>query len=247
MNRFEELNLMKEILNGFKLVEDKEIRNINPNCFFYGTSYEDIQNDLLQGIKCSYDLTGKRIKSASGPYYIPVCKNIKNYDSSDLSAFNMKATSNISLILDEKLPATKTINTNNNELMYTISKLFKDTTLPIRFSMYKDEYQVLNNIDKKYFCGILFCIIRDIENEIKKASTIPYVNSSNSSSLSNIIYTINFLKDLIVFLNSNNIDLPLYDFSYNREINKRKVMALEIPTINKKRQVSYSPNYSTYI
>lgn len=253
MGNLENLELIREILEKVKNVEDKEISDINPNWYYYATSYNSVRDILQNGIKCSYDLTGKKIKSASGPYYVSVCKNLQKYKDSDLSAYDMKATpgASFTFILDESLPAIKAINMHNNELVHLVSTLFMNTSMPIRFSNYKDEYQVLKNIEPKYFVGILICIAKEIENEIKRINRSAYseqADKANSfNSLSNIVYTINFLKDLIVFLDNKNIDLPLYDFSYNKEINKRKIMVLEMPVLDKKKQAPYLPNYNEYI
>lgn len=245
MDILDNLELMKKILEKVKNTEDKEISNLNPNWYYHATSYDSVKDILLNGIKCSYDLTGKKIQSASGPYYISVCKNLQKYKDTDLSAYNMRATpgASFAFILDESLPTIKTIDMHNNELMHAVAKLFMNTSTPIRFSDYKDEYQVLKSIEPKYFVGILLCIVKEIENEIRNTRKMIYsaeANRINSfSSLSNIIYTINFLKGLIVFLDHNNLDLPLYDFSYNKEINKRKIMSLEMPRIDTRKMMVF--------
>lgn len=215
------LDLAKELLQVVDYIEDRDI-DINPNWFYHTNMHfdnENFQNMLLYGIKSPIYLnkTGFR----NGLWYISISKNLKAYSNTEDSAYNYFVKRGVTFILDETLPIIKTKRPNFlNEL---IGRLFWNTKVPYRVGNYIDEYQVLKKIDPKYYVGLEYYIRHQIAERIENYNKITY-----SESPLDLFST---LKQLCLILDKLEIDLPLYDFSSLKEINKEKVKSLDYNNI----------------
>lgn len=137
------LETLEEILkNGYILSREKaHIKSDNPT--FNGEKWISI---------CKY----------YDPYYDP-----DNYDYTYLPfcAFQFLVVNGISIVLDDKIKATKTIFMSYDELYPGVIK----EENPIRYSDCIDEYQVRDSISKDHFLAIMYPYLIIYEKDKDKA------------------------------------------------------------------------------
>ena len=97
-------------------------------------------------------------------------------------------------------PDIRAIKTHKNG----IANLFADTIVPVRSSVYDDEFQVFLKIAPSYIKGIRLSELKDKDDLVN-------------------------LKNKLLILKKYNIDIPVYDFSLEesgiiRKINKTKIL-----------------------
>ena len=157
------------------------------------------KNILLNGIVCDYLKNEKPMLKYNGQFYISVSKNFRLDDNIN-SAYNYYIKMFPMFILSDKLHV---VNTKKEDLL---NKLCINTPFPFRTSPYIDEYQVFLRVKKEYILGIEYMV----KNLIK-------LNTPG---------VIENLKELVKLLETLNLDMPIIDYSENKEINKEKVLKL---------------------
>ena len=206
-----------EVLSIINYIEDRNGR-INYDWFYHGTNYNIhvIKDILVNGIKCQKDLQIDA-RGSNGKYYISVSKNLGEYADRKLSAYYGYLGS-VMFVLDESLPAHKAkLDKGINKI---IAILLKNTPVAYRVSGFVDEYQVFRKINPSYIKGLGFSIRGMMEERINKQK-IAIFGDSSTDLLKQLIELTTALDDL-------NLDLPIYDLSSNKEINKKKVKQIVI-------------------
>lgn len=186
-------------------IEDKTIK-INNDWFFHATKNDikTIEQILNEGIKCAYLRNEKSNKGYNGKYYVSVSKKTSNPQS----VYNLFEHLPI-FVLD----GINSIKANNKNRIF---KPFTETIIPLRTSIKADEYHVFLKIESSKIVALGYSLYHMLFDGYKFD-----------------VYQLQFLKELIIILEKLNKDLPIYDFSSNREINKNKVKLLNIDEIYK--------------
>ena len=187
-----------ELKNFLQFIEDKDIQN-NPNWFFHATrnDIDVIKMILNDGIKCSH-LLGRIGNHFNGKYYISLYK----YDNNpDLSNFLIDSPK---IIIDGISPYYA------DRKKFKIRKYFINTRLPLRTSEWDGEYQQYMRIDPSHFVGLEYSLSYLLSNQ-------EYISDKQ----------ITFLKELVLYLEMQGINLPVFDLYSNKEINKEKVLYLK--------------------
>lgn len=187
-----------EILN---FIEDKDIK-INDNWYFHATSddIETIKNILTEGIKSAY-LIGQKGNNFNGKYYISLYKN-----TSDSERLNKWLKESPKLIIQGISPYYA------DSSKHKLRQFFINTRIPLRTSEWNGEYQQYLKIEPSNIVALEY--------------SLTYILSSSKDS--NIKQKIEFLKSIILCMEQINKNLPIYDLSANREINKQKTLSLHL-------------------
>ena len=190
---------LNEIIN---YIEDKEI-DIKDNWFLHGTSnnIEIVEKILKEGIKCTYLRKEKGDQGHNGKYYISVSKFSTDEDSA-YKLFEHCPT----FVLDKISP----IHAKTDKERYYYASNFMNTIIPFRCSAYEDEYHSFLKINPSKIVALAYSLnlqLSDYKLNIKR---------------------LEFLKEMILCIDKMNLDLPIYDFSSKKEVNKEKVRSLKL-------------------
>ena len=196
----------EKVLNMVKELEDKDIKYINKQWFYQASkyNYEKYKSILSDGILCNYLLMNKSYKY-NGPYYISIIRDLGS--EFKYSSYLQYLESVPMLILNENIDALPTLKET------ILGKLLINTKSTHRISEFDDEYQVPFKIETKDIIGIEFYFEKILKNSMQNDKVItPFFE----------------LKSLVNLMNELNIDLPIFDYSTYKEINKDKVLKLQI-------------------
>lgn len=182
----------------FKIINDIEDKKcyINGNWYYHIFEYNKTEsyNIFKQGIKSNFLLKKKSNGGYNGIYYISLSKRTNEDKQIYKLIENMPM-----FIIDENI---KTIHAKSSNKFGS----FINSPLPLRTSQYNDEYQVFLKINPNRIKGINFKL---------------YKNPNTINQLKNDLI---ILKKIVLYLKENNINMPIYDNSTKREINKEKVL-----------------------
>ena len=188
-----------DINDMIKYIEDKRVL-VKKSWYIHATrNFDSAKNIFENGIKCASLLGKNQNGGFNGSYYISVYKASK-FNDSEYDFFSR----NPIFVLDDikVLPTFKPF--------YLSSYLF-DSKVPVRVSDYKYEYQVYLEIPKEKIVGFEYSLAYMLH---------PYYKSS--------IYRLKYLKELVLYLDSIGVDIPIYDFSGGKEVNKSKLLSLKL-------------------
>ena len=198
MNHLKEIVIMqnKEVLS---FIEDKDIE-VQDDWYIHATQYdiETVKKILNYGIKCAH-LMGRNGNHFNGKYYISLYKPDNDND------FGKYFRSYPKFIISGITPHYA----DRSKMHFR--KKFVDTKLPLRTSEWDGEYQEFLKIDPSNFVAFEY-------------SLFYLLNSTKEQTLSQAY--LHFLRDTILYLEKEKIDLPIYDLSSNKEINKEKTLSL---------------------
>lgn len=188
----------KEILN---FIEDKNITQ-DENWYFHATKndLETIKKILNEGIKSAY-LLNKKGNHFNGKYYISLYKN--NNTSRGL---NLKFIESPKFIISDIYPYYA------DRKKYNFRQLFINTRIPLRTSEWDGEFQQYLNIEQDKIIALEY--------------SLSYIlsNSENSDIKEKLL----FLKEIILYMEQINKNIPIYDLTLNCEINKQKILNLNL-------------------
>lgn len=181
-------------------IEDKTIQ-INDDWFFHATdrNINTIEQILNEGIISAYLRKEKSKQGYNGKYYVSVSKKTDNPQS----VYNL--FEHLPLLVLSDINPIKADNKNK------VFKLFTETFLPFRTSSKADEYHAFLKIEPTNIIALGYSLYHMMSDGYKFD-----------------ICKFKFLKELILILEKLDKDLPIYDLSSNREINKNKVKSLEL-------------------
>ena len=97
----------------------------------------------------------------------------------------------------------------------TIFNPFTETILPLRTSSKNDEYHSFLKIDPSKIIAMGYSLYHMLEPGYKFS-----------------VYRISLLKDIILLLDRLDKNIPIYDLTSEREINKQKVRTLTIEELS---------------
>ncbi len=202
----------EDVLQIVEDIEDKKIE-VDSKWFYYAHEFDEneYKNILSKGIKADYKKKDIFYHN-EGKYYINVSRNYSEYSFCD-SAYLQNINYSPLIIIDKNIKVHKANETNLLNLILT------NTKIPYRSSFYKDEFQVYKQIDRSSIIGIEFLVKSIIERRIESKRVI------YEKSMTDILMD---LKNIVLLLEELNINLPIYDYTENREINKDKVLRLKI-------------------
>lgn len=189
-----------------EFTEDKDFE-INNNWYLHATSDDSstINKILDEGIKSAH-LRDAKPNHFNGKYYISLYK----YNPMD-NGLNMWLVNHPKFVVDDINP----LYADRSKLKFR--RMFINTRIPLRTSEWDGEYQQYLMIEPSKFVSIgydLANIFKDIEDT--KDNLIRFKNK------------LQLLKDVILYMEEINKQLPIYDFSTKKEINKEKVLSLHI-------------------
>jgi len=187
-----------EILN---FIEDKDILE-NDEWYFHATRSDiyTIQKILEEGIKSAY-LRNKKGNHFNGKYYISLYKNTEDAESLKIWLRNRPK-----FIIQDISP----FHADRNKFKFR--KMFINTRIPLRTSEWDGEFHHYLEIDPSKIVALEYSLSHILFN----------------SHESNIKDKLEFLKNMILCLEKTKRDLPIYDLSSNREINKEKILSLNL-------------------
>lgn len=189
-------------------IEDKDFE-INNSWYFHATSNdaEVVKKILEEGIKSAY-LRNTKPNHFNGKYYISLYK----YNTLD-NGLNQWLDKYPKFVIDNIEP----LYANRKKL--NLRRMFINTKVPLRTSEWDGEYQQYLSIDTSKFVALgydlsyifkdMYCSDKNIKEEWQKE-------------------TLQLLRNIIFYMNQTDNQLPIYDFSTKREINKEKVLSLHI-------------------
>lgn len=154
---------------------------------------QQIRQILTEGLKCSHLRGSTTIGGYNGQYYISISEG----SSSSSSAY--KAFENNLILVLENVDAIPTIFPTSE------TKRLANTTSILRGSIFEDEYQVFLNIGPNKIAALaynLYSLVEkgyDLEDELL------------------------FLQKIIDILDQLGSDIPIYDLSGNKKINKQMI------------------------
>lgn len=188
----------KELL-GF--IEDKEVVE-NDNWYFHATKadIDIIQSVLEEGIKSAY-LRNRRGNHFNGQYYISLYKNID--EAEGLKQCFIKCPKFI-------VQGISPFYADRNKFRFR--KMFINTRVPLRTSEWDGEFHQYLQIESSKIVALEY--------------SLSHMLSDSDEFV--IKEKLNFLRDMALFLQQSDRDLPIYDMSSNREINKEKVLTLNL-------------------
>lgn len=187
-------------------VEDK-IAEISDEYFFHAT-HDDIhtvEQILNEGIKCAYLREEQSNQGYNGKYYVSVSKKTDNPECV------YKLYEHLPIFVLGDIDPIKADKKNK------IFTPFKETALPFRTSNKSDEYHVLHQIEPSKIIALGYSLYHMLSDGYKFD-----------------IYKLQFVKELILLLEKTNMNLPIYDLTSSREINKDKVKSLKLEEISKR-------------
>lgn len=158
-----------------------------PDWFYHAFSYkENVFSDITtQGIKCHRLIPQKSRPSKTG-------FNGRHYIS--LSKAEMVGWNYSSYLNYEDYPAFIIKNVQVQKCSYAFeTSLVDKTRWPFRHSSYRDEYQAYRFIGKEHIIGL-------------RASILEWYRR-------NLLLYLMQLKEMILFMQSHNITLPIYDYT----------------------------------
>lgn len=184
--------------NFFDYIEDEKIE-INDNWFFHATDGDINTMELIlkNGVISTWLRHKKSNQGYNGKYYVSVSKKTNNSQSV------YKLFEHLPMFV---LDGIHPIYANKNNKGFG---LFTETIIPLRTSSKSDEYHALFRIKSSKIIAIGYNLYTMLSND----------------HLLNLYYLQN-LKELILLLGRLNNNLPIYDFSLNRVINKDRVKML---------------------
>lgn len=188
----------KEILN---FIEDKGI-TIGDNWYFHATSNDIgiVKKILEKGIK-SGCLRDKKGNHFNGKYYISLYQDIEIAESLKLWLIKQPK-----FIVHDISPFYADRN------KFDFRKFFINTRIPLRTSEWDGEFHQYLQIEPVKIIALeysLFYILSDCDEAVMKEN-------------------LKFIRDIVLCLQQLNRDLPIYDTSSYREINKNKVLSLNL-------------------
>lgn len=183
-------------------IEDKKI-NIQKDWYLHATKKDVkiIEKILTEGIKSAY-LRGLKGNHFNGKYYISLYK-----ESGNISVLFKFLEERPKFVIHNISPFY------SNRKKYKLRRIFINTIIPLRTSEWDGEYQKFLRIDASNIIAMEYSLASLLNNP--------------SLSKDEIKSYLNFLKEIILCLQNLQLDLPIYDFWSNREINKEKVLTLK--------------------
>jgi len=184
-----------------EFIEDKNFQT-DENWYLHATStnFENIKKILDEGIKSGY-LRNSNGNHFNGKFYISLYKN--NNENINLCSW---LSDYPKIIINDITPFYA------DRKKYKLRRIFINTRIPLRTSEWDGEYQQYLKIDPSKFVALEYSLSKLL------------LNSNDSNAKQKLI----FLQDMIIYMEQSNKDLPIYDFSTNREINKEKVLSLHL-------------------
>ncbi len=196
----------------YKIILDIEDNstNIDYECFYSAFKYDRDKfiSILNKGVlsKKLYGCNTNNNFGFCGPHFISLFKLEKEYyDSYEYASHRYKYYPQF--MIDKRVKAYKTKYVDNGR---DSRIMLRNTIIPLRCSNYYDEWQVKSKIDKEYIIGIMFRIKEIVERE----------------NMEEVKTSLLELYDIIKILNEMNKDLPIYDYSSLKIVNKSKVLKL---------------------
>lgn len=188
--------------NFLTYIEDEDIQ-ICGEWFFHATlaDVEIVKKILKEGIRAGY-LIGTNGNHFNGKYYISLFKQID-----EEQRLFWRFSENPKFIIHGIHPYYA------DRSKLGIRKLFIQTRIPLRTSEWDGEYQQYLEIQPNNFVGMEYSF-----------SYLLY----NLENVDKIKKSLNFLKAMIACMEEINIDLPIYDLSSKRRVNKEKVLSLHL-------------------
>lgn len=188
----------KKILD---FIEDKDII-VDDNWYFHATKQDIsvIKKILENGIRSAY-LRNKKGNHFNGQYYISLYKNIKEAENLKLwlSKYPKFIIKNISPLYADR---------QKNKFR----KIFINTRIPLRTSEWDGEFHQYLEIKPPKIIAIEYSLSQIISGQDEI----------------NIKEKLEFLKNMVLCIEQINRDLPIYDLSTAREINKKKILSLNL-------------------
>ena len=179
------INIDKYITGEYKLDE---------NYYYHAFEKNSMIPILKDGIKCTFLQSKKNNGGYNGAFYVSICKKTDFIKS----AYKLYSDDKYDMFILS--PSIRAIKTHKNGIV----DLFADTIVPVRSSVYDDEFQVFLKIAPSYIKGIRLSELQDKDDLVN-------------------------LKNKLLILKKYNIDIPVYDFSLEesgiiRKINKTKIL-----------------------
>lgn len=200
-------------MNDFELseIEKIETKGIvkNINWYYHGFEFSKIALITEKGILAKKYQNPSWKGGNNGPHYISVAKDI---DITHIdSALSDQMNEGPLIIIDENIDAIKC-------KKIRLYRRFKNSSLPLRYSCYIDEYQVFEKVLPDKFVGV-------------ECSLYNWVRMDNIRMLKGF-------RIMIEIMQSLNIQLPIYDFSRQEdnivhELNKDEFLELSKHLINR--------------
>ena len=187
-------------------IEDKTIK-IENEWFFHATDGDivTIEKILTEGIKCAALRKEKSQHGYNGKYYVSVSKKT-NDPQSIYNLFNHLPI----FVLND-------INPIKADSKNRIFDPFTETIFPLRTSSKNDEYHAFLKIDSSKIIAMGYDLYHMLEPGYKFS-----------------IYRLSLLKDIILLLDQLDKNIPIYDLTSEREINKQKVRTLKIEELSQR-------------
>lgn len=193
----------QELLDIVDYIEDKDM-TINPNWYYHAAVLgKDEYRDILKhGIQSAFLRKSNIYGKTNGRFYVCVAKNL---NMGPQSLYNSLMNSPV-FVLDERLRPL-----NMSGIKYF--ERFEDTILPFRYcDGSKEEGQVFLKIPRSKIVALQY--------SLRKLSTSHFCKSFPTLDMK-------CARELVELLNELGLDLPFYDFSSKKEINKEKVLELK--------------------
>ena len=189
---------VKEILD---FIEDKEII-VYDDWYFHATinDISTIKNILEEGIK-SASLLGQEGNHFNGQYYVSLYKNIS--EATDLKLWLRNSPK---FIIHDISPFYA------DRKKWNFRRIFINTRVPLRTSEWDGEFQQYLRIDPSKIIGLEYSLAH-------------ILNNGNDFEVKEKLL---FLKDIVLYLKQTNKTLPIYDLSQKCELNKEKILSLNI-------------------
>ena len=188
----------KEIIN---FIEDKVFKE-DEKWFFHATRNDvnTISNILNEGIKASY-LQNSKGNHFNGKYYISLYKN--NEAAKGLCLF---------LANQPKIIVNGISPLYADRKKYNLRRMFINTKIPLRTSEWDGEFQQYKKIEPSKIVALEYSLV----------SILSKLDDSNLKE------KLIFLRDIILCMQQSNKNLPIYDLSSSKELNKEKILSLNL-------------------
>ena len=202
---------IKEMLN---FIEDKNF-DINENWYFHATAenIEIIKQIFIEGIKSAYLLEEKnknirKQNPSNGKYYISLYK---------YTEFSDRINSWLDTYPKFVIEGITPLYANRKE--YNIRRIFINTRIPLRTSEWDGEYQQYLMIEPSKIVALGYDLSYMLQ-EISQPDKIIREKFQKEK--------LKLLRDIILYMGEIDNKLPIYDFYTKREINKDKVLSLNL-------------------